>query len=54
MVSEIYENADMVLGMNHFVELQDDIDTRELKINFLNGKVPTFPTSEMIIRLREC
>ena len=36
------------------MELEADIDTRELTYNFLNRSMPIFPTSLMIVQLREC
>ena len=47
MVLVIYDNVDIAFGMKNFVKLEADIDTRELKFNFINISMPIFSTSQM-------
>ena len=43
LVSEIFDNVDMVLGMKNLFELEGVIDTRELSFRFLSRSIPIFP-----------
>ena len=40
LVSELYEDVDLVLGIRNIFELEGIINSRELWFNFLNGSVP--------------
>ena len=43
LVSEIFDNGDMVLGIKNFFEIEGVIDTRELSFRFLSRSIPIFP-----------
>ena len=43
LVSEIFDNVDMVLGIKNLFELEGMIDTRELSFRFLSRSIPIFP-----------
>ena len=43
LVSEIFDNVDMVLGINNLFELEGVIDTSELSFKFLSRSIPIFP-----------
>ena len=43
LVSEIFDNIDMVLGIKNLFELEDVIDTRESSFRFLSRSIPIFP-----------
>ena len=43
LVSEIFDNVDMVLGIKNLFELEGVIDTRELSFRFLSKSIPIFP-----------
>ena len=43
LVSEIFENVDMILGIKNLFELEGVIDTRELSFRFLSRSIPIFP-----------
>ena len=43
LVSEIFDNVDMVLGIKNLFELEGVIDTRELSFRFLSRSIPIFP-----------
>ena len=43
LVSEIFDNVDMVLGIKNLFELEGVIDTRESSFRFLNRLIPIFP-----------
>ena len=43
LVSEIFDNVDMVLGIKNFFELEGVIDSRESSFRFLSRLIPIFP-----------
>ena len=43
LVSEIFDNVDMVLGIKNLFEIEGMIDTRELSFRFLSRSIPIFP-----------
>ena len=43
LVSEIFDNIDMVLGIKNLFELEGVIDTRESSFRFLSRSIPLFP-----------
>ena len=53
LVSEIFDNIDMILGIKNLFELEGVIDTRELNFKFLNRSIPIFPREWVIIKLGE-
>ena len=43
LVSEIFDNVDMVLGIKNLFEIEGVIDTRESSFRFLSRSIPIFP-----------
>ena len=43
LVSEIFDNVDMVLGIKNLFEIEGVIDTRESSFRFLSRLIPIFP-----------
>ena len=43
LVSEIFDNVDMVLGIKNLFELEGVIDSRESSCRFLSQLIPIFP-----------
>ena len=43
LVSEIFDNVDMVFGIKNLFELEGVIDTRESSFRFLSRSIPIFP-----------
>ena len=43
LVSEIFDNVDMVLGIKNVFEIEGVIDTRESSFRFLSRSIPIFP-----------
>ena len=43
LVSEIFDNVDMVLGIKNLFELEGVIDSRESSFRFLSRSIPIFP-----------
>ena len=50
LVSEIHENVDLVLGIKNILELEDVINTRDCRFEFLNRSVPKYPEKEIILK----
>ena len=50
LVSEIFDNVDMVLGIKNLFELEGVIDTRELSFRFLSRSIPIFPQEQVIAK----
>ena len=50
LVSEIFDNVDMVLGIKNLFELEGVIDTRELSFRFLSRLIPIFPREQVIVK----
>ena len=53
LVLEIYENVDLVLGMNNIFELEDMINMKESCFSFLNRSMPLFSKEQVILKLTE-
>ena len=53
LVSEIFDNVNMVLGIKNLFELEGVIDTRELSFRFLSRSIPIFPREQVIVKLGE-
>ena len=49
LVSEIFDNVDMVLGMKNLFKIEGVIDTRESSFRFLSRLIPIFPQEQVII-----
>ena len=50
LVSEIFDNVDMVLGIKNLFELEGVIDSRESSFRFLSRLIPIFPQEQIIIK----
>ena len=50
LVSEIYENVDLVLGIKNVFELEGVINSRDCRFEFLNRSVPIYPEKEIILK----
>ena len=53
LVSEIFDNVDMVLGIKNLFELEGVIDSRESSFRFLSRSIPIFPQEQVIVKLGE-
>ena len=53
LISEIFDNIDMVLGIKNLFELEGVIDTREESFRFLSRSIPIFPQEQVIVKLGE-
>ena len=53
LVSEIYDNVDMVLGIKNLFELEGVIDSRESSFRFLSRSIPIFPREQVVVKLGE-
>ena len=53
LVSEIFDNVDMVLGIKNLFQLEGVIDSRESSFRFLSRLIPIFPREQVIIKLGE-
>ena len=50
LVSEIFDNVDMVLGIKNLFELEGIIDSRESSFRFLSRLIPIFPREQVIVK----
>ena len=50
LVSEIFDNVDMVLGIKNIFEIEGVIDTRESSFRFLSRSIPIFPCKQVIVK----
>ena len=50
MISEIFDNIDMVLGIKNLFELEGVIDTKEWSFRFLSRSIPIFPREQVIVK----
>ena len=50
LVSEIFDNVDMVLGIKNLFELEGVIDLRESSFRFLSRLIPVFPREQVIVK----
>ena len=53
LVSEIFDNVDMVLGIKNLFELEGVRDTRESSFRFLSRSIPIFPREQVIVKSGE-
>ena len=53
LVSEIFDNVDMVLGIKNLFELEGVIDSRESSFRFLSRLIPIFPQEQVIEKQEE-
>ena len=53
LVSEIHENADLVLGIKNVFELEGIINSGDCCFKFLNRSVPIYPGNEIILKPNE-
>ena len=50
LVSEIFDNVDVVLGIKNLFEIEGVIDTRESSFRFLSRSNPIFPREQVILK----
>ena len=50
LVSERFDNVDMVLGIKNLFELEGVIDSRESSFRFLSRLIPIFPQEQVIVK----
>ena len=50
LVSEIHENADLVLGLKNVFELEGVINSRDCCFKVLNRSMPIFPGKNVILK----
>ena len=50
LVSEIHENVDLVLGIKNVFELEEVINSRDCRFEFLNRSVPIYLEKEVILK----
>ena len=50
LVSEIFDNVDMVLGIKNLFKLEGVIDSRESSFNFLGRSIPIFPQEQVSVK----
>ena len=53
LVSEIFDNVDMVLGLKKLFKLEGVIDSRESSFRFLSRLIPIFPREQVVVKLGE-
>ena len=53
LVSEIFDNVDMILGIKNIFELEGVIDSRESCFRFLSRSIPIFPREQVVVKLGE-
>ena len=53
LLSEIFDNVDMVLGIKNIFELEGVIDSCESCFRFLSRSIPIFPREQVIVKPRE-
>ena len=50
LVSEIFDNVDMVLGIKNIFELESRIDSHESCFRFLSRSIPVFPRELVVVK----
>ena len=50
LVSEIYDNKDLVLGIKNIFELEGIFNSQECCFNFLNRSLPIFLKEKVILK----
>ena len=53
LVSEIYKNVDLVIGIKNLFELEGVIDSQDSCVNFLNRSIPFFPKEKVSVKPKE-
>ena len=53
LVSEIYDNVYLVLGMKNAYELEGIVDMQDSSFRFLNRSIPFFSKEQMIVKPKE-
>ena len=53
LVSEIFDNVDMVLGIKNLFELEGVIDSRKSSFRFLSRSIPIFLREQVVVKLGE-
>ena len=53
LVSEIYENVDLVLGIKNVFELEGVINSQECCIGSLNRSILLFPKEKIVLKPKE-
>ena len=53
LVSEIYENVDLVFGIKNIFELEGIINSQQSCFCFLNRLIPFFPKEQIVLKPRE-
>ena len=53
LVSEIYENVDLVIGIKNLFELEGVIDSQDSCVYFLNRSIPFFPNEKVSVKPKE-
>ena len=53
LVSEIFDNVDIVLGIKNLFELEGVIDSCESCFRFLSRSLPIFPREQVVVKLGE-
>ena len=50
LVSEMFDNVDMVLGIKNIFELEGVIDSQESCFRFLSRSIPIFPREQVVVK----
>ena len=50
LVSEIFDNVDMVLGIKNLFEFEGVIDSHESCFRFLSRSIPIFPREQVVVK----
>ena len=50
LVSKIFDNVDMVLGIKNIFELEGVIDSHESCFRFLSRSIPIFPREQVVVK----
>ena len=53
LVSEIFDNVDMVLGIKNLFELEGVIDSREPSFRFFSRSISIFPREQVVVKQGE-
>ena len=53
LVSEIFDNVDIVLGIKNIFELEGVVDSCDSCFRFLSRSIPIFPKEQVVVKLGE-
>ena len=53
LVSDIFDNVDMILGIKNLFELEGVIDSRDSSFRFLSRLISIFPREQVVVKLGE-